>query len=156
MPGYDSPLSPSDEGNLRWNLPPQSILGIANVAIAAAEAVRRAASDGAAPGYERVCGPIDPSLDDDDPLTRLERQVLVEDRCRVVTESAGAPELTLDQAEAWLSVLTTFTGLLAQTHGIVDDETREQAEAQDPEFAAGLNITQVLQQILVDGLDQLN
>lgn len=117
----------------------------------AATLVKTSVADQASPGYQRVCSPIDPSMDDDDPLARLERQVSVEADASDMLESIYSTSLTNDQAESWLRVLTMSSAIRAHIAGVYCDDDMANL---DPFDAAAFSVTTYLQVSLANALDE--
>jgi hypothetical protein len=102
------------------------------------------------PAYSRICGPINVAVDYDDPLVILERQMAIDSLCTSVRESIALDELTDDQAEAWLQVLSMTMAMLASRFAIVDEDY---AESLDEDQRAVVALTQALQWGLVEALE---
>lgn len=141
-----SVFAPGPNGTILVDLPEPLLAFVANMAYQ----VRQTVADSSAPGYERICSPVDPSLDDDDPLARLERQYSIESIASGVLESLDSPALTEEQAEAWLSVMTMANALRAHLFGVFTDDDRA---ALGPEESLLLDVSPSLQFMLVEALD---
>jgi hypothetical protein len=115
-----------------------------------AKVVATTVQDSAAPGYDRICSPVDPTVLDDDPLARLERQCAVTGVSDVMLASLHSTSLTVEEAEAWLRVLTMFAAVFASVVGVETDEDRA-VLGEGPSYILGL--LQVLQCSLVQALD---
>lgn len=88
--------------------------------------------------------PIDPALNDDDPLRALERQEVVTSNADLALITAGEPSLSEGEAWAWLSSLQLALRAHAADQGL---ESAEDLEAADPE---ALEEVLVIQQLLFD------
>ncbi len=88
------------------------------------EVVERAAVETTSPSHQRLYGPINPDLVDDDPLARLEREIAMESSVALVRAQLDAPTITVEDARCWISVLSLAAAAIAAEYGVVDDETR--------------------------------
>jgi hypothetical protein len=116
-----TPLSLNPDGSIYIGLPPEVRAFMQD----RAQEVATTLNDPADEGYGRLCGPVDPSLDDDDPLVRLERQMSIESLCNLVSQSADKEDLTAPEAEAWLQVLTMAASILATRLGLYEQDSTE-------------------------------
>jgi hypothetical protein len=102
------------------------------------------------PAYSRICGPINVAVDYDDPLVVLERQMAIDSLSAVVHATSECAELTDDQAEAWLQVLSMMLAVAASRFAIVDEDY---ADSLDEAQRNTVGLIQALQWGLVDALE---
>lgn len=88
--------------------------------------------------------PINPSSDDDDPLSTLARQSETASNAELAVMTLDEQYLTDSEAWAWLSTLQVALRSTAVANGILSDEKLESAS---PELLDGIHI---LQQFLFD------
>ena len=115
-----------------------------------AEAVRRSVDDPSAPAFARLYGQLDESAVHGDPLVTLERQTVIDEVCRIVTESARKDRLSDAEADAWLRVLGMAVALVAATAGLATDDDVERL---DPGRARHLDLLRSLQLLVAQSLD---
>lgn len=115
-----------------------------------ADGVRRSGDDPSAPAFTRLYGRLDESAEHDDPLVTLERQTVIDELCRTVTESARKERLSDAEADAWLRVLGMAVALEAATAGLATDDDVERL---DPVRTRLLDLLRSLQVLLAQSLD---
>jgi hypothetical protein len=91
--------------------------------------------------------PINPSSDDDDPLSTLARQSETASNAELAVMTLDEQYLTDSEAWAWLSTLQVALRSTAVANGILSDEKLESASAEL------LDEIQILQQFLFDLAD---
>jgi hypothetical protein len=91
--------------------------------------------------------PINPSSDDDDPLSTLARQSETASNAELAVMTLEEQYLTDSEAWAWLSTLQVALRSTAVANGILSDEKLESASAEL------LDEIQILQQFLFDLAD---
>jgi hypothetical protein len=104
-----------------------------------------------ASGYARLCYPVNPHLDDDDPLVRLERQMSMETLCELAQEAISKEIISLKETEAVLQVLTMASAIRAHVLGLYGDELPEDLSEQDRMY---FQISSALQCCAVVALDE--
>ncbi|MDE3009067.1 MAG: hypothetical protein KGJ10_08130 [Acidobacteriota bacterium] len=72
--------------------------------------------------------PIDPSRDEDDPLTALQRQQQIATNAELALMTIDDQFLNEPEAWVWLSTLQVALRATALTHGLLDDERLAGAE----------------------------
>jgi hypothetical protein len=110
-------------------------------------------SDPTTSAHDRICGPINVSVDYDDPLTTLEREMGIGQLCSTVHESKALSVLNDEQAESWLKVISLSLSAVAARLSIVDEQTLEAVQSRDPQATQVLALLQTLQSILCAALD---
>ena len=141
-----TPFARTDRTTITVNLPaggPEVIRELSAMA-------RRVLDQPASASYGRLCMPINVSVDHDDPLRSLERQVGMEQTCDIVDRTATNQALTLDEAEAWFRLFGLTTATMAAELGLTDETAREALAGYD---AAMLDMVQILQVCMVIALD---
>ena len=93
--------------------------------------------------------PIDPSRDEDDPVSSLTRQSDISTNAELAVVTLGERFLSPAEAWAWLSTLQVALRATAVAHGLLTDEQLEHADADV------LDTVHTLQQFLFDLADSL-
>ncbi|HEY7930873.1 MAG TPA: hypothetical protein VIC81_01255 [Acidimicrobiales bacterium] len=93
--------------------------------------------------------PIDPSRDEDDPLTSLQRQQQIATNAELALMTVDDRFLTDTEAWVWLSTLQVALRATALTHGLLNDERLASAES------AIIEHVHVIQQLLFELADCL-
>ena len=123
---------------------------VTRVVLQAAEAVRRSVDDPAAAGHGRLLARTDESAPAADPLVTFERQVRIGEAADVAAGTWRNPDLSEDEAEAWLQVLGMALGLFAEERGLRTEEDRAALGRDDEAF---LSVVHALQLWLASALD---
>lgn len=108
------------------------------------------ANDPGQPGFSRIYGPIDPSLDDDDPLARLERQYEFESVLDVARTVKPDAPLSIVQCETLLCLFTVYCSVLAETWGLYQDSDLDELSL---DRYTTLGLAQMMQYELLTVLD---
>jgi hypothetical protein len=117
---------------------------------AMAQEVRLTLGDPTMPAHPRLAAPINPALNDDDPLSRLEREMTIETNCDIVFASVALRTITLDQARAWQKVLSVAAGLRAHELGVVTAADRENLDEMNDAFFTALSALQYRLIVAID------
>ena len=107
----------------------------------------RSATD--SPAHQRVYGPINVELDDDDIFATLEREMKVDALCELVSSSADKSVLSEEEADAWLKVLSMTCSGLAANFGIGDESDLDRLDWVEEQQ---LRLVQALQWSLVSAM----
>jgi pyruvate-formate lyase-activating enzyme len=93
------------------------------------------------PWHAALHSPIDPSRDDDDPVTQLSRERDVTTGAELVLVTLGEQFLTESEAWAWLTTLQVALRTVAVTSGILDEARLAEAA---PELVEQVRVLQSL------------
>ena len=107
-------------------------------------------ADPTAPGARRLQAPINPALDDDDVLARLDREMSTENDIATLLATIDAEAITITQANSWLRVLALAGALRASALGVVTSDDRE---ALPDYYQAFLGLLSALQFQIITTLD---
>jgi hypothetical protein len=99
-----------------------------------ANAARKTAGDAldvSTSTHLRLLGPIDPTVDHDDPLTQLQRQMTVEGSLGRFITTHLDEHLSEDDAEEWIRAFQLILAAFSAEHAIVTAEDRDNLSQED-------------------------
>jgi hypothetical protein len=86
------------------------------------ELVRQATNTPFSNGGQKLTMPMDPQVDDDDPLARLERDSGIEGDIATATRTIRASTISTDDAYAWMRICTLARSIMAAEFGVHTSE----------------------------------
>jgi hypothetical protein len=104
---------------------------IGRIMTALAGDVKSALTEVESASGQRLASPMNPELDDDDPLARLERDSSIEAACDLVIRTATTNPITTEIAGVWLRVSTLASAILAAELGVQSADDRADLNSVD-------------------------
>jgi len=102
------------------------------------------------PVHRRILGPINPTVDHDDPLDELQRQFAIEGALAVLITTAHTEVLSEEEAEDWIRALQLILAATAARHAL---HTEDDLAALNQEATTAVTTLQAGISLLIEALD---